>query len=170
MSHSPAQGPRRAVSISDRFVFLARVTVALVFIYLGWVKTADPVSFLKLLREFEFTEQALLLNLVAAALPWFEICCGVLLLVGVGTRSVATIFAVLLVGFTTLMLKRALAIHTAEDVAFCAIAFDCGCGSGEVNICKKLAQNVGLLACALFAAIRESYWLALKPAIFPRNS
>lgn len=156
--------------MSDRFVFLARVTVALVFIYLGWVKAADPASFLKLLRAFEFTERPLLLNLVAALLPWFEVCCGILLLAGVGTRSVATIFAVLLLGFTALMLKRALVIHTAEDIAFCAIAFDCGCGSGEVNICKKLAQNVGLLACAFFAVIRESHWLALKPAIFSRNA
>lgn len=170
MSHSLDPSSLGAVSMGDRFVFLARVTVALVFIYLGWVKTADPASFLKQLREFEFTEQPLLLNLVAAALPWFEVYCGVLLLAGVGTRSVATIFTVMLVGFTALVLNRALAIHTAEDIAFCAIALDCGCGSGEVNICKKLAQNAGLLACAFFAAIKKSYWLALKPAIFPRNA
>jgi len=170
MSPSQNHGSPGPILISDRLAFLARVIVAVVFIYLGWLKAADPASFLKLLREFEFTQTPLLINIVGGVLPWFEVLCGLLLLAGVGTRSVATIFVVMLIGFTSLVFKRALAEHATVDITFCAIAFDCGCGSGEVNICKKLAQNAGLLACALFAAMKETRWLALKPTIIPRTS
>ena len=52
----------------------------------------------------------------------------------------------LLAVFSAAILLRALDIHAAGGQAFCAIKFDCGCGSGEEFVCSKLPQNLGLMA------------------------
>jgi len=44
-----------------------------VFLYMGLSKALDPVDFLKLLRQYDLTQSSLLLNSIAAALPWFEV-------------------------------------------------------------------------------------------------
>lgn len=131
-------------------VVSARVFLGAVFIYLGAVKAADPVTFLKLVRAFGVVASAPSLNLVAAILPWLEIFCGVLLVLGLKARAAALLQAGLLVGFTALVTLRAVAIHQAGGVPFCAIRFDCGCGTGEVLICMKLLENLGLITLALF--------------------
>jgi hypothetical protein len=43
------------------------------------------------------------------------------------------------------VLHRALAIADAQHLAFCLVKFDCGCGSGEVFICRKLTENTLLI-------------------------
>ena len=50
----------------------------------------------------------------------------------------------MLAPFTVVVLQRALAMQAALAISFCAVKFDCGCGTGEVLICGKLAEN-GLL-------------------------
>src|SRR5208282_3582201 len=82
---------------------------------------------------------------IAAALPWFEIFCGLLLLAGVAVRGTAVMLIVMLVPFTVLVFRRALAIQSALAIPFCAVKFDCGCGTGEVFICRKLLENFLLL-------------------------
>jgi hypothetical protein len=76
-------------------------------------------------------------------LPWFEVVCGALLLAGIAVRGSALILIGLLVPFTWMVLHRALALGAA--IPFCAIKFDCGCGLGEVPICRKLVENVVLI-------------------------
>ena len=78
---------------------------------------------------------------MVAVLPWFEIFCGLLLLAGVAVRGTAVMLIVMLVPFTVLVFRRALAIQSALDIPFCAVKFDCGCGNGEVFICRKLLEN-----------------------------
>jgi len=58
---------------------------------------------------------------------------------------------VMLVPFTVLVFRRALAIQSALAIPFCAVKFDCGCGTGEVFICRKLLEN--------FLFILFSVWL-----------
>ena len=43
----------------------------------------------------------------------------------------------------------ALALHAGGAVPFCAIRFDCGCGGGEVAICRKLVENTILFGMAV---------------------
>jgi uncharacterized membrane protein YphA (DoxX/SURF4 family) len=84
------------------------------------------------------------LNAIAAGLPWFEVFCGLLLVAGVAVRGTALMALAMLIPFTLIVLRRALAIAAAQGLPFCAVKFDCGCGTGEVVICHKLAEN-GLL-------------------------
>ena len=120
-----------------------------IFIYMGLVKALDPVAFLKLIREYEMVNNSVLLNSIASVLPWFEVFCGVLLLTGVAVRGSALVLLGMLIPFTLIVLKRALAIASAEGIFFCAVKFNCGCGGGDVLICQKLIENSGLMLLAL---------------------
>lgn len=127
--------------ILDWLTVPARWFLGGLFIYMGLSKALHPVEFLKLLHQYNLTDSPVLLNFIAAALPWFEVLCGLLLLTGVAVRGAALVVLLMLVPFTLVVLRRALAIHAAQSIAFCAIKFDCGCGNGEVWICRKLGEN-----------------------------
>jgi len=127
---------------------LARWLLGAVFLYTGWSKALHTVDFLKLLRQYDLVQSYWLLNSLAAALPWFEIFCGVLLLTGVAVRGTALTLMLMLAPFTALVFHRALAIQSALAIPFCAVKFDCGCGTGAVFICHKLFENFLLLLLA----------------------
>jgi uncharacterized membrane protein YphA (DoxX/SURF4 family) len=146
-------------SSGSRALLGARWLLGGYFMYSGLVKALDPVEFLKLLRVYELTTEPMLLNLVAAGLPWFELFCGLLLVLGVGVRGSALLALLLLIPFTGLVWLRALDLQETTGLAFCAIRFDCGCGAGEVAICRKLLENgvlIGLGLCLLIG--RRSRW------------
>lgn len=151
--------------------FLAAVRLALgaLFLYLGLVKAADPVGFLKLIREYGVLPGPPWLNLAAALLPWFEAVCGALLITGVAVRGTAVVSLLMLIPFTGIVWQRALAIQESRGVPFCSIRFDCGCGAGEVQICAKLLENALLiLAFAVLLARPGTRW-ALRPRFFDRR-
>src|SRR5437763_274371 len=121
---------------------LARFLLGGIFIYMGLSKALHPIEFLKMVRQYDALHSPLLLNLVASALPWFETFCGLLLVLGLVVRGTAVMLLGMLIPFSILVLLRALAMHDASGLPFCAINFDCGCGTGEVLICRKLAENL----------------------------
>jgi len=125
---------------------LARWLLGSAFIYTGLSKALHPADFLKLLRQYDLVQSSLPLNSIAGALPWFETFCGLLLLAGIAVRGTALTLMLMLVPFTVLVFRRALAIQSALVIPLCAVKFDCGCGTGEVAICPKLVQNIFLLA------------------------
>ena len=145
---------------------IARWIVGGLYIWMGLQKAMDPVGFLKLLHQYDLIQTPLLLNLIAATLPWFEILCGLLLVLGIAVRGTALLSVAMLVPFTWLVLRRALALHAGSDLPFCAIKFDCGCGAGEVFICRKLAENALLLLFSLGLVFLKQHRLALRPALW----
>jgi uncharacterized membrane protein YphA (DoxX/SURF4 family) len=132
---------------------LGRWVLGGIFVYMGLSKAVHPETFLKLLRQYDLTSSSLLLNSIAAGLPWLEVFCGLLLLAGIAVRGSALLLLLMLIPFTVVVLKRALAIADVQHIALCAVSFDCGCGNGEVLICRKLAENslLMLLSCWLLA-------------------
>ncbi len=138
MNTEPWSWRRNALNLA---AVLARWFLSILFLYMGLNKALHPVEFLKLVREYELVQNPLLLNLIAATLPWFEVFCGLLLVAGVAVRGSALMLLLMLVPFTFVVLQRALAIHAALDIPFCAVKFDCGCGTGEIIICRKLIEN-----------------------------
>ena len=145
----------------------ARWALGVLFIYMGLKKAVHPAEFLKLVRQYDMVSSPFLLNSIAAALPWFEAFCGLLLLAGVAVRGTAVVLVAMLVPFTLLILKRALAVASAQGLALCMVKFDCGCGSGEVLICHKLLENCLLtfLACWLIAGAGRK--LSMRFSLFP---
>lgn len=164
--------PSRKDLAWDLAAFLARWSLGVLFIYMGFNKAMHPFDFLKLVREYDLVSSPFLLNSIAAALPWFEIYCGLLLLLGVGVRGSALLLFLMLVPFTLVVLQRALAIAHTQGKPFCAISFDCGCGNGEVLICHKLVENSCLILLALWLILtrhgrRWALRFQLRPAAAP---
>ena len=125
---------------------LARWWLGCVFIYMGLNKALPhPEYFLKLVRQYDMVTASWMLNSIAAALPWFEVFCGLLLLFGIAVRGAALMLVAMLLPFTVIVFKRALAMAAVSGLPFCAVKFDCGCGGGEVLICHKLVENTLLL-------------------------
>jgi uncharacterized membrane protein YphA (DoxX/SURF4 family) len=156
-----------APGVWDILATLARWLLGGMFIYLGLTKAMHPVEFLKLVRQYDVFHDSLLLNLTAAALPWFEVFCGCLLVLGIAVRGASAMLALMLVAFSAMVLLRALAIREAGQLPFCAIKFDCGCGAGEVFICRKLAENAILLALSFWLTFSRRSWLCVRHAVFP---
>ena len=159
-SANPAPG---RWSWADAFCLMTRWLLAGVFLYMGLTKALHPVDFLKLVRQYDFLSQPLALNLVASALPWFEVFCGLLLLLGIAVRGTSVMLVVMLIPFTVLIFLRAKAMQHTGGLPFCAIKFDCGCGAGEVLICRKLAENFGLIALSIVLIFRQRTRLGLRP-------
>jgi len=138
---------------------VARWGLGVVFVYMGLTKALHPDDFLKLVRQYELTTNPVLLNSIAAALPWFEVFCGVLLAAGVAVRGTSLVCVFMLVPFTVVVVKRALALAAAQGVSFTAIKFDCGCGAGEVVIWRKVIENavMVLLACWFVAGYGRKF-------------
>jgi len=151
----------------DWLSLLARLLLGGVFVWLAVLKLVEPVGFLKAVRQFGVVAQTdpTLLNAVAAWLPWLELWCGLLLLLGVGVRGAALLVLAMLLVFTPAIASRGLELQHASGQAFCDIAFDCGCGTGVVNVCSKLAQNTGLIVLALIALLVPPRRLALRPEL-----
>lgn len=145
----------------------ARWLLGGLFVYMGLTKALHPELFLKLLRQYDLTNNWLVLNTIAAGLPWFEVFCGLLLIAGVAVRGAALLLLLMLVPFTFVVFRRALAISDLQHIAFCAVRFDCGCGGGEVLICRKVLENVLLmvLSCGLLAGFGRR--LAARFALLP---
>jgi len=145
-------------------MLLARLIVGGLFIYLAIHKVGDPVKFLKDIREYHLLPESppYFLNLTAVAMPWVEIICGVLLIIGFWIRGAASVVLVLMVWFTGAIFLRAVGVYHAGDIAFCGIEFDCGCGSGVINICRKLVTNASLITLTVIALASGSRLLAVE--------
>ena len=146
---------------------LARWWLGCVFIYMGLNKALPhPEYFLKLVRQYDMVTSPWLLNSIGAALPWFEVFCGLLLLFGVAVRGSALMLVAMLVPFTIVVLKRALAIAAVSGIPFCAVKFDCGCGAGEILICHKLVENTVLLLLSAWLLTGRGWPLCLRFNLF----
>lgn len=150
---------------------VARWWLGGVFVFMGMHKALPhPEAFLKLVRQYDIVSNPFLLNSIGAALPWFEVFCGLLLLAGVAVRGAALNSVVMLVPFTLMVLKRAMVIAAASGIPFCAVKFDCGCGAGEVYICHKLVENTVLLLLSAWLLIGGGRPLCLRYSLFRRKA
>lgn len=146
----------------DLSAIVARWWLGALFVYTGLEKGLDPASFLKLVRQYDIVHAPLLLNSIAATLPWFEVFCGLLLLAGIAVRGTALTLTCVLIPFTAVVWHRALVLQATKGGPFCAIKFDCGCGMGEEFICRKLLENAGLILLALWVLAGRGRGLALR--------
>ena len=143
-------------------MLVVRLIIGSLFVWMGWQKIKEPVTFLKLMRQYSiFDEQSgyFLMNFVAVVLPWVEVVCGLVLLSGVALRGAGLTAAAMLVVFTPMILMRGMELFNEGAAStFCGVKFDCGCGAGEVFVCRKLLENGALLFGAvvvLFARTRK---------------
>ena len=115
-SSSSAPPPAR----TDWPALLVRLVLGAVFVYMGMNKVLHPVEFLKLVKQYELVTSPPWLNVIAVVLPWFEVFCGLLLLLGVAVHAVSLNLLLLLIPFSIIVLRRALDISKTQGFAFCA--------------------------------------------------
>jgi uncharacterized membrane protein YphA (DoxX/SURF4 family) len=152
-------------------LLIARLALGGLFIYMGLEKALNPIDFLKMVREYHMVPEhpPIFLNLIAAVLPWLEVWCGLLLVAGVALRGTALLLLAMLVAFTAAVTLRALNIYHAGHLPFCAIKFNCGCGTGEEWICHKIPKNLGLCLLSLLILLSRSGWLCLSRDLAKRE-
>ncbi len=122
---------------NEYLIFIARLIVGAVFIVVGVSKIADPNLFAKEIANYRMLPE-ILINSVAIVLPWIELICGVLLILGVRLRASAAVIFVLLLLFN-IMVATAWAR---------GLNIDCGCYSHiarQTVGLPKLLENTGLM-------------------------
>jgi len=103
--------------IKNKHLFFAfRLLVGVVFIWAGLLKITDPLNFAQSLRNYQIFPQGISFFL-ALVLPWIEIICGILLILGIFRQASAFLISTLLFLFLALVL---LTIARGIDI-------DCGC-------------------------------------------
>jgi uncharacterized membrane protein YphA (DoxX/SURF4 family) len=129
---------------------LARLGLAAVFLVSGTLKATDPDATYVAVRAYDVLPKAGV-ALVAAVLPWLEIVLGVLLLLGVAARAVATIGAGLLLMF----------VAGVTQAWARGLSIDCGCfgGGGAVDpdqtaYGRELLRDAGFLLLAGWLIVR----------------
>ncbi|GEL18625.1 MauE/DoxX family redox-associated membrane protein [Pseudonocardia asaccharolytica] len=130
---------------------LARLGLAAVWLVSGTLKALDPDQTYVAVRAYDVLPTELV-GVVAEVLPWLEIAFGVLLLLGVGTRLVAGLSALLLLVF----------IAGVTQAWVRGLSIDCGCFGGGGQVAPgETAYGVELLRDAGFLVLAG--WLLVRP-------
>lgn len=140
------------VRVRDLIGLAARLLVGGVFLVAGGLKVGHPAVSARAVQAYQILPFDLAAY-VGYALPVLEILLGILLVLGLFTRPVAVIGALLLVVF----------MAGIASVWARGLSIDCGCfgqggtiAPGRTRYFPELLRDSGLLACAI--------WLVARPA------
>lgn len=133
-----------------KWIFLAlRWIVAVIFIYAGLVKIMNPAAFAEQVDNYRFLPY-FLVTLVAAILPWLELGCGLLLILGRWLPGATLVLVAL-----NLIFLVAVIAAMAQGLDISCGCFSVGDEGTRVGI-KKLIENIALLLVTIVI-----YWQAL---------
>jgi uncharacterized membrane protein YphA (DoxX/SURF4 family) len=93
-----------------------RWAVGLIFIYASTDKLLHPSAFAVAVYNYKILPGSLI-NLVAIMLPWLEMVCGILLIIGLFPRGAALILSILLILFFSAL---SISLYRGIDIS-------CGC-------------------------------------------
>ncbi|CAM3341893.1 MauE/DoxX family redox-associated membrane protein [Kibdelosporangium persicum] len=146
---------------------VARLGLAAVWIVSGAIKAADLNQAYIAVQAYDLLPKGSV-SLVAAAVPFLELALGVLLVVGLGTRLVAVLSVVVLIGF----------IIAISQAWARGLTIDCGCfggggqvAAGQTAYPEEIARDIGFLVLAGWLIVRPrsllsmDSWLTRRPAV-----
>jgi uncharacterized membrane protein YphA (DoxX/SURF4 family) len=131
------------------FVLGFRIFLGGVFAWAGWVKIAEPQGFASIIGNYQLLPGPLV-NPLAVLLPWIEILCGVLLIVGAWVDGSLLIVNALMVVFMAALVSTWIR----------GIDVDCGCFSVATtehgaDYLTDIIRDAVLLAIGLWLASRQ---------------
>jgi len=151
--------------VKDWIGLVARVVTGGVWIVAGALKFPDPAASVRAVRAYDLLPETVV-PAVGHLLPVVEVVIGVALLVGLLTRPVAVVSALLLVGFVV-----GIASAWARG-----LSIDCGCFGGggfDADATEKypweIARDLGLLALSGYLVWLRSSRLSLDAMLFRRT-
>jgi uncharacterized membrane protein YphA (DoxX/SURF4 family) len=141
---------------------LARLVVGGVWIVAGALKLPDPAVSVRAVRAYRLLPEAVVPT-IGHALPILEIIVGVCLVLGLLTRGVAVVSALLLLAF----------IVGISSAWARGLQIDCGCfgGGGTIADAQKkypweIARDVGLLLASLWLVVRPGSKWSLDSVLY----
>ncbi len=148
--------------VADGLGTVARLVLGGVFIVAGGLKVTTPEASAKATQAYQVLPHDLAAY-VGYALPTVEVVLGLLLLLGLFTRTAAIITSVLLVVF----------IAGIAQAWARGLNIDCGCFGGggtvapdEVSHLPRILEDLGMLACGTWLSWRPASLLSLDRALF----
>jgi putative oxidoreductase len=137
---------------------LARLILALVFIYAGTVKMQDVVAFAGHVAAYQILPYAAN-YLVASTLPYVEFLAGVMLLLNLRVRPALVTVAAMTVVFMVALVS----------VLWRGLEIDCGCfnpgGGQEATAGVALLRDIGLLVLIVVVWWLRSRIMAVKSSV-----
>ena len=122
-------------------LLLSRVALGFIFLYAGTEKIADAEGFARAINNYKLIP-FFTINILALVLPWIEVVCGLLLILGIKSKENALIL--------TLLLSLFVAVITVSLLR--GLNIDCGCfgtASGTKIGAQKLLENALLILLGL---------------------
>jgi uncharacterized membrane protein YphA (DoxX/SURF4 family) len=125
--------------------WICRLTLAVVFVWSGWVKVQEPLQFAVAITGYKILPDRFAFP-IATYFPWFEIALGVVILSGFKIRWSSIAGAALMLFFIVLL----------SVTLFRGIETNCGCfGFGDKITWKTIVRDGSFLIPALFLAIES---------------
>lgn len=148
--------------VADGLGSIARLVLGAVLIVAGGLKITTPEASAKATQAYQVLPHDLAAY-VGYALPTVEVVLGLLLVLGLFTRTAAAITSVLLVVF----------IGGIAQAWARGLTIDCGCFGGggtvaadEVSYLPRILEDLGMLACGAWLSWRPASLLSLDRALF----
>lgn len=140
-------------------LFICRVGIAVLFMIAAWQKLfapdAGPQKFALAINSFKILPEHLV-HLATGVVPWLEVLCALLVLVGIWTRAAATVLTLLLIGFTAAVIS----------VLQRNMSLTCGCFGNLTLICPKgvmgwckVLENAAILLPCVLVSVFGGGWL-----------
>ena len=151
---APAPGGLRGfVDTNQQWISLVmRVLLAVMWFKYSVGKLGSPESNAQSVRDFKILPESLVTPF-GYAQPWFELALGLLLILGLGTRLVAIMSALLLLVY----------IGGIISLGARGIAISCGCGGGGGLVAKGHTRyTLDVIRDLIFMI--PAVWLIWKPA------
>jgi uncharacterized membrane protein YphA (DoxX/SURF4 family) len=145
------QSIKQAIS-SSYLTTIFRMMVGLLFIYACIDKIVAPAYFAGTIQNYQLLSVSLI-NIVSITLPWLELICGILLMVGIWHRAAAVIISFLMTVFIIAILS----------VILRGLDIECGCfGSDTSANWARIVEDIFLLVFSLQIVFYPNSKLALE--------
>ncbi|UCD17666.1 MAG: DoxX family membrane protein [Candidatus Zixiibacteriota bacterium] len=134
---------------NDYLGLLLRLFLGVVFVYASIDKIVLPAQFARIIYNYHLVP-AELVNIIALLLPWIELVCGVVLILGIYKQGSVLIINLMLVVFAV-----AVGINM-----FRGVDLECGCftvsSKAKSNALVFFLRDLGLLAIGIYLTFNRS--------------